>query len=417
MAASDTQRIAPAFRLDDASNLIYIPVLHELLKVKEDLYSSLPDSFSVTYPTSNVPGIRDLAPALTLILTENCNLHCVYCYEDQKRRSSLMARPIAQAAIQHLVESAVNYPTHEAKLHFFGGEPTLALALMRGLLEEFRCLANVHRVCSKAAITTNGVMQEEAVGWIAKEIDAVTISLDGPLRIQEENRPGSFARTFQTAKALFERRPDTITFRATTRCHQFDSLEDVVDFFLSEFPGCRLHVEPASGEFHGFLDRWLAVLSHYGDSNIRLRTSVDRPKSVEGGFCGGSGRNIVVAADGALLACHRFATGVGTASSPFSYGCIVEKQLHFERERLERIESYTSASLVACRSCFAIDYCRGDCPALRSVDGGGHLTWTESPRCEEVRRFVKGILLSRYEKAARADANCESDARQPDSQG
>src|SRR2546422_10789071 len=60
---------------------------------------------------------------LELILTEQCNLACSYCFENGMIRSRKMASSVAQAAIDILFDYAQDEPVVHITL--FGGEPTI----------------------------------------------------------------------------------------------------------------------------------------------------------------------------------------------------------------------------------------------------------------------------------------------------
>lgn len=125
---------------------------------------------------------------LMLVLTNECNLNCSYCYERNKKKS-VMTFDIAKREIECLLQDK-KYET--LTLSFFGGEPFLEFELMKKI-----CLwiwANSSKKIYLNVITNGSTLKKNEKEWLQenrKKIN-VMLSLDGTPETQNRNRCGSF---------------------------------------------------------------------------------------------------------------------------------------------------------------------------------------------------------------------------------
>lgn len=128
---------------------------------------------------------------LTLVMTEQCNLACSYCYE-VKSPKNVLSFDIAKVAI---VEAFRNEAFDELEIHFFGGEPLLAhkniIALCEWLWEQhwprpYICFAS-----------TNGTLVHGALKeWVSRNKDRfiLGLSFDGTEEMNNLNRSQSSSK-------------------------------------------------------------------------------------------------------------------------------------------------------------------------------------------------------------------------------
>ena len=127
---------------------------------------------------------------LSLMLTHDCNLACVYCYEKVKsgRQISL------ETAKQAIAKSFSLCPSgEELEISFHGGEPFLAFDLLRNICEWVWSQAwPVPYICFT---TTNGTLVHGNIrDWVAcnRKRLHLGLSLDGTREMHNLNRSGSF---------------------------------------------------------------------------------------------------------------------------------------------------------------------------------------------------------------------------------
>lgn len=126
---------------------------------------------------------------ITLILTENCNLNCVYCYEHYKNMGrKMMTFQKAKEIIDTYFADINEYDG--AIVDFFGGEPFVNFQLLKKIYDYIEQQYHKHMV--KYAVTTNGTLVHGDIQeWLRlnKEKIKVSLSLDGNEVMQDLNRP------------------------------------------------------------------------------------------------------------------------------------------------------------------------------------------------------------------------------------
>lgn len=124
-----------------------------------------------------------------LVLTERCNLSCVYCYEHDKDTLK-MSLDIAKKAVE---DAFADPSTEEVEIDFFGGEPFAAFQEMKEICEWLW-----GKTWSKPFIvfaTTNGTMVHGPIKeWVQKNSHRfiLAISVDGTRDMHNLNRNNSF---------------------------------------------------------------------------------------------------------------------------------------------------------------------------------------------------------------------------------
>ena len=127
---------------------------------------------------------------IDIILTERCNLQCVYCYEKYKNPTSMSAETAIQIIDKQLLHLD---PYNKLVVHLFGGEPFLAFPVIREIIEHFE----LHEARNKLQFftTTNGTLVHGKIKeWLEKHASFFIcgLSLDGTKEVHDLNRSNSF---------------------------------------------------------------------------------------------------------------------------------------------------------------------------------------------------------------------------------
>lgn len=105
-----------------------------------------------------------------LILTQECNGACPYCYQpDSFRKSAKMSRKVLDDAIEFALSS---FKDNQVKFTFYGGEPTLSWDMVKYALEKYPQVRFI--------LTTNGLFlneSKEATDFLRKHLYHLYISL------------------------------------------------------------------------------------------------------------------------------------------------------------------------------------------------------------------------------------------------
>ncbi len=127
---------------------------------------------------------------ITLVVTHQCNLNCVYCYEHHKNFRTMSAEKAIEIVERELL---MDDGVSMVEFDFMGGEPLLAYDTIKSVVEYI-----VQKEYPKDYIffiTTNGVLlDEERKEWLSAHADVlqVGLSLDGTREMHNRNRCNSF---------------------------------------------------------------------------------------------------------------------------------------------------------------------------------------------------------------------------------
>lgn len=125
---------------------------------------------------------------MTIIITEECNLHCIYCYEHCKTASK-----ISFEQAKSIIDSEFIDEIDRVTLSLFGGEPLLEFSLVKKICEY---VWNNNWPCKyRIIIDTNGTqLSDEIKKWINKNKMRlyIGISVDGSKHSHNINRNNSF---------------------------------------------------------------------------------------------------------------------------------------------------------------------------------------------------------------------------------
>jgi len=124
---------------------------------------------------------------IVLILTQACNLSCVYCYEFNKSPKTMSFE-----TAKEIIDSEFNKYGKEIlyTIEFFGGEPLLNFELIRNIYDYVSCEYNDYNY--RYCLTTNGTLfTNEIKEWFLKRRQEFefALSLDGTEKLHNLNRP------------------------------------------------------------------------------------------------------------------------------------------------------------------------------------------------------------------------------------
>ncbi|MEA1928774.1 MAG: radical SAM protein [Candidatus Auribacterota bacterium] len=129
-------------------------------------------------------------PAVTemeLMLTEDCNLRCDYCFVEGKNPSHPMSRATARKAVDFLFELSRDKP--ELKILFFGGEPMLSFELIEKIVLYVEEKEEITGKKVAFDMTTNGTLfKEERAEFLAEHRVKYLLSIDGDRETHDRHR-------------------------------------------------------------------------------------------------------------------------------------------------------------------------------------------------------------------------------------
>ena len=133
---------------------------------------------------------------ITMILTEECNFRCTYCYLVDKKGGRRMSEETAKTAIDYFLGHAELFCEPAVAWEFIGGEPFLEVDLIEKIIEhvQLRSYELDHPWFNETSynLTTNGALygNDKVQRLISRYHDAmqITISIDGPAHVHDKVR-------------------------------------------------------------------------------------------------------------------------------------------------------------------------------------------------------------------------------------
>lgn len=133
---------------------------------------------------------QESSRVVSLMLTWQCNLNCIYCFEEFKCANKEMPLELAKKILQNEFEMfAEKQSDGKLKIEFFGGEPLLKFDVIRGVTEWIA--EKKFPVEYELSVTTNGtLLTSEVRDWFKnyKDYIKIVLSVDGANDIQYINR-------------------------------------------------------------------------------------------------------------------------------------------------------------------------------------------------------------------------------------
>ena len=320
---------------------------------------------------------------IQLILSEDCNLACKYCYcavsPDQKFTGK-MSNEVARQAVDLLLSQETQ---QRSTITFFGGEPLLNQETMNDCLEYSLKQGKLRNRQVGYSITTNAtLLNEDSMDKIVKYNFGLLVSVDGPQSVHDaqcpqKNGSGSFELATKKIKQLMARR--SVGVRATL-AHPLPNISEVVDFF-KEFgfhaailgmacnrEGHKSDVDLTPEEIVDFADQYTAFIPEIiedllagkepyffpGRSFYYALKEGTLPPSLYGMACGAGFRVVAVDQNGKLYPCAKFAGMENWGIGSVTEGLDTEKCIDIWYRYQQAIQPH-------CGKCWAWGYCHGPC--------------------------------------------------------
>lgn len=304
---------------------------------------------------------------LQIILTDSCNLSCVYCSHfrsENEFSKNKWSATLIRKLLGFINDSVDKHK--ELEIIFFGGEPLLEFENLR-LISDFisSSVSNVNY-----SLVTNGtLLDDQMITELKSKKFKVTVSVDLPPAEHDKNRNESFLTARNAVFSLLRAGVD-VSIRPTYYSSNQRSLYDVFKLQKKYFP----ELEPVSAS--GLDINSLGILkssylqNQFFDSyeNDFLNNKHKRPcyssilhmlGSINVDKCSMLSSGVTIASDGGIYPCHSM------RNLKFKLGCI-NAGIN-EKKRTSLIKELNHAQH-KCEECWAVDMCQGFCHKV-IIDG------------------------------------------------
>jgi uncharacterized protein len=343
---------------------------------------------------------------LYLVLVQECNLACTYCYAAGGNFGQ-PAQRMSAAVMRRALDRFLPRAGERLTLSFFGGEPLLDLPLLRETVDYAGDFAVRAGKRISFSLTTNGVLlNDDTIGFIAAHVDHLAVSLDG-------DRSANAGRVFHDGQPAF----DTITrnlamlrergvafgLRATVTPVNVDRLIESAEFLaglgaetVRILPAHDLHWSAASYR------RLLTATVELNRRGLNMLLAGETPPGCEQTYrlighrtglfsatrpCLAGDGILAVAADGTVYPCEHF---VGVASC--AMGNVNDAEFPAGRFRAveNRFGNCTVDSRSRCVACAVRAVCGGQCYAA-AFAATGDIARPDPRHCALIRTVFNEI--------------------------
>lgn len=345
---------------------------------------------------------------LNLVISQDCNLKCGYCYADHgtyRSETKFMSYDTAKKCIDKLLNS-----DNDNTIVFFGGEPLLNFPLIKDI-DSYLITKNLN---IKYTMVTNGtIITDEIKDFIDEKFLNLWISLDGPKDINDGQRFGNVEsvhdRVVETIDKLHPRRYPLIIKSIVTK-RSISKLAEIVEH-ISALNIDSIDIKPVkdvSPESQFFMDdedytTYIYELSNILVSNLNklangesikllsylvpiLMRMITKTRMIYG--CSAGRELMTITADGDVYPC-----GIYIGLEEFHMGNVHDSDFPGEkfkrlRELLYKINVYDSCD---CNSCWARFLCGGGCH-WRSYINYGYLSRPAEQSCYAMKSILEALL-------------------------
>ncbi|KAF0145301.1 MAG: uncharacterized protein FD156_1132 [Nitrospirae bacterium] len=380
------------------------------------------------HPSNQGPSLPDNFD-LTLLITNDCNLRCKYCFAHGGEKRNYMTPEMGLSIVDKVFNTT---DRKNIKVSFFGGEPTLNFNVIKEVVSSVRRLAPIAHKDYSFYITTNGVMSQEKLDYLVNNDFTFVISSDGIPKIHDFFRPGingkpSSKNVEKTIRFLIEK---NVPFKVRSTISKFnvDYMAENAGYFAEQ--GIKtLHFEPITHAGRGRSDDInlrRAGIDEY-TANFKQALDIAKNKNVSiisssymnflapsQKFCDAmAGSRLVGSYNGDITLCVE----VQDTCHPYSANAIVghidthTSQIYFDNNKYKQVlRNVGTEQNMDCKQCFAKFSCGGGCPVKNYYSSGCERV--DTYRCAITKGIVIDVLRRIYQESAvnYSDVIYESDS-------
>jgi len=365
---------------------------------------------------------------ITLYLTPNCNLKCIYCFDACGEYGSC-TKKLAEdesmnpkKALEFLKKILKNYNKFNSnkipklRIHFFGGEPTLEFDTIKAVVE----FLEKEKINVLYQISTNLITSQDRINYMISKNFRFDISCDGPPKINDKQRPFKVKSKLGPTKHVenmikhLTKNNARIRTKAVIIDNTVKEMPKIVEY-LASLGVNHIRLEPffldGRAEINElksvnpdiFLKYFLKAAEKCRElskkynrriyaSNWAIRNLLE-PRDF---FCNISrGDRLAVLPNGTIAKCVRNLHSNET--SPFIVGKI-NKEVKVNNEKIGKLQKHSVGNMSQCKNCFAKYICGGCCPN-ENLKSSGSLKKPAKNKCEIAKKLIKALIIKMYQKS------------------
>ncbi len=310
-----------------------------------------------------------------LILTDNCNLRCTYCYDNNySDRCSNISHPMSIDMIPDLIKFINKTHGEDARIVFFGGEPLLNFDFIKEFIKHIDEL----NFEPDLSIVTNGtLLTSEIIDFLIQSKIHIAISIDGikeanMCRVDINGKPiwDKVMHIIPEVKAKDMATSVSMVVTDANVKYLYSSYKYLLNFGFVALSFD--YSKPMSPENYKILEEQLEQL--FVRERLQPFTDLEKMLNINyvncaGTTCTSADEGVTIDGRGKIYFCHQFVEKkTDEEKYDFSYGNIYDEITNEELFNLFLKRSYFSEYLKdntdsKCSSCGISKYCKGGCIA------------------------------------------------------
>ena len=328
----------------------------------------------IEYPNEAPSIIRP--NRLLIILSQQCNLACSYCYAHESRSKQRLDLNIIFTGVDYLL----SYDENDLKVFTFigGGEPFVTWNLLEESIYYIEKKANERNIKYQIRIVTNGTLiTEEKAQWLSNKNVVISLSFDILPDIQDKQRsmPHGISSHAKVAQGIDVLRKNKIPFifRSTITHLNVGRMLEMAKTIYASYPEIRrLHFEPVTDDsidnqlfFKNYIVSFFKTIHFCEANNLFLTNSyINSFEHIKNNMCQAE---MCLTPDGSIVACHRHSSDDDPIFEKLKYGFIKDGKMVMEQSSISNVISIRNERFDDCSSCFAKWHCAGACTSKKLV--------------------------------------------------
>jgi sulfatase maturation enzyme AslB (radical SAM superfamily) len=326
-----------------------------------------------------------LLRSLQLVLTDDCNFSCSYCYRSKGKAG------LSLSAARRAVRLFLPRARREFNIFFYGGEPLLRFGLVRDLVPEIRTQARLSGRRPRFGVTTNGsLIGDDELAFLEKHRFTIILSYDGSAQDRQRSA-GSEAELRSLIRRILDggriRLVTNSVFTAETVGELSRAMRELIEAGVPAVRFNLSYLAPWGSEAIRTFDGELAALERYLSRFFRMTGRQPVPSLTELAsprlrHCAAAGDRLAVDPRGRIWGCAIFSdwarfSGGAAAVRRYSLGTVGDDHNSFDKRAEQAAAAYSAFSMDRveggtgpCGSCPELGRC-WICPAVSAMAGGG----------------------------------------------
>lgn len=150
------------------------------------------EKYPKIYDNIDIDGGQFAFCDASILLTEDCNLRCTYCFENHNKNK--MSESTADKAVDFIFENARKSGQNRCGFTMFGGEPMMAADIFERMVRRAWKIEDETGIESSFTVITNGTFLPDNIAQLMREsikinrLIGVQISSDGPAHVHDKYR-------------------------------------------------------------------------------------------------------------------------------------------------------------------------------------------------------------------------------------